>query len=309
MTRAAVRLGAGIAAALVAACEMPRPFGRDVTGAPDVGLPGSSTEVLCIAPVPALSPAMAAALRGALADELVRREVLAAPADPCPPTGPRILAWEAAPAADGVAALMFSRPAQNGRPVPPVALTVPEDAPDTAPRWALALADRLGYRPPRTPSAISPLDTLMGRTPSRAPAAAAEAPRPQADKVFVDLVEGAGTDGNTLLRFAMIGHLRRAGLQPVVKAEDKAPWAVKGDVEVGEAKAIGTAEVRRVRIVWTVKDAEGRPLGTLEQANTVPAATLARAWGPAAEAVAAAAAPGVAATIDKARAARDAGAR
>lgn len=308
MTGAALRLGVLAATALLVACEMPRPFGREVTGAPEIGVPAASIEVLCVAAIPGLSPTMASALRSALADELVRREVLAAPADPCPTATPQILAWEASPAANGVAQLMVSRPPRNGRPVPPIAITLPADAPETAPRWALVLADRLDYRPPRVPSAVSPLDTLMGRTPARGglPPPPTETPRPQGEKVFVELVEGAGSDGNTLLRFAMIGHLRRAGLQPVVKAEDKAPWAVKGEVDLSEPKALGGAEVRRVRIVWTIKDAEGQSLGTLEQANTVPAATLARAWGPAAEAVAAAAAPGIAATIDKARAAHDA---
>lgn len=308
MNRAAPWLGALATAALLAACEMPRPFGRDVTGAPDLGVPSASIEVLCIAAIPGLSPAMSGALRGALADELVRREVLAAPADPCPAATPQILAWEAAPPANGVVQVMFSRPPRNGRTVPPIAVSLPADAPETAPRWALMLADRLDYRPPRVPSAVSPLDTLMGRPPARGglPPPAAEAPRPQGEKVLVELVEGAGGDGNTLLRFAMIGHLRRAGLQPVVKDGESAPWSVKGEVELGEPKTLGNAEVRRVRIVWTVKDAKGQSLGTLEQANTVPAAMLVRAWGQAAEAVAAAAAPGIAATIDKARAARDA---
>ncbi|SBW03818.1 exported hypothetical protein [uncultured Alphaproteobacteria bacterium] len=304
------RLGVLAAAALVAACETPRPFGRDVTGEPEVGLPQTSAEVLCISAFPALSPEMAAALRGALADELVRREILAAPADPCPAAAPQILAWLAAPPENGVAPLMISRPPRDGRAMPPIMVALPLDAPEAAPRWALTLADRLGYRPPRVPSTVSPLETLMGRAPARGGLPPpADAPKPQMEKVFVDLVDGAGSDGNTLLRFAMIGHLRRAGMQPVVKAEDGAPWAVKGTVDVGPARTIGTAEVRRIAIVWTVKDADGRTLGTFEQGNTVPAAALARAWGAAAEAIAAAAAPGIAATIDKARAARDAGTR
>ena len=151
MNRTAVRLGAFATAALLAACDMPRPFGREVAGPIDIGAPQESAEVLCISAVPALSPQMAAALRGALADELVRREVLAAPADPCPTASPQILAWEAGAAGNGVAALMFSRPPRNGRPVPPIALTLPQDSPETAARWALTLADRLGYRPPRIP--------------------------------------------------------------------------------------------------------------------------------------------------------------
>lgn len=283
------------------ACEMPRPFDHTKTGA-EIAAP--SVSVLCVAHFPGLPPALSDALRTSLADELVRREVLAVADDDCPPATPRILAWEAEAPPPGAVRLMLSRPPINGRPVPPAPVTLPvpeaELWPEAAARWAMMIADRLGYRPPAVPSARSPMD--FAATPGAPAAAKTEAPA--AEKVLVDLVDGAGVDGNTMLRFAMIGHLRRAGFQPVVKAEDGARFAVKGTVDVGEPKVVGTAEVRRVRIVWAVRDAAGAELAQLEQANTVPAASLPRAWAQAADLVAAAAAPGIADAVMRARAAQ-----
>lgn len=291
-----------LAGLLAAACDMPRPFDHTRTGEAELPVPAST--LLCVSPFPALPPELAQTLRGALADELVRREVLAVASDACPPATPRILAWEAAPPADDVVALMLSRPPANGRIMPPVAvsLPVPEPGlwPEAAARWSMMIADRLGYRPPATPSARSPLD--LASRPGAPPAADSATPAPTAEKILVELVDGAGIDGNTLLRFAMIGHLRRAGFKPVVKTEDAARFAVKGDVDVSEPQIQGTAEVRKVRVVWTVKDAAGKTLSTLEQANALPAATLARSWGRAADLIAAAAAPGIADTVMRARA-------
>ena len=293
-----------LAGLLAAACSTPRPFDHTSTGLAEISAPGDT--LLCVSAFPALPPELAATLRGALADELVRREVLAVASDACPPATPRILAWDTHSADPGIAALMLSRPPKGGRTVPPVAVSLPVPAPalwdEASARWAMMIADRLGYRPPAIPSARSPLD-LAGRL-SAPPAAAPDpaTPAPSAEKILVELVDGAGGDGNTLLRFAMIGHLRRAGFHPVVKADDAARFAVKGNVEIGEPQIQGTTEVRKVRIVWTVKDANGKTLSTLEQANAIPAATLARAWGRAADLIAAAAAPGIADTVMRARA-------
>lgn len=295
-----------VAGLLAAACSMPRPFDHTNTGEEELASP--VTPLLCVAPFPALPPELAETLRGALADELVRREVLAVASDDCPPATPRILAWETPSQTEGTVSLMLSRPPKAGRAIPPVGITLPVPEPElwqeASARWAMLIADRLGYRVPAIPSARSPLDLAPGGRLGAPPAAAAapETPAPAAEKILVELVDGAGGDGNTLLRFAMIGHLRRAGFQPVVKAEDGARFAVKGDVTLGDPQMQGTMEVRKVRIVWTVKDAKGKPLGTLEQANALPAASLARAWGKAADLIAAAAAPGIADTVMRARA-------
>ncbi|MGE4529390.1 MAG: hypothetical protein AB7D00_13575, partial [Rhodospirillaceae bacterium] len=150
----------------------------------------------------------------------------------------------------------------------------------------------------RSPHAgIAPLSS------SRAPAPPPVPARSAGEAVFVAPVMGATGNGNTLMRFAMLGHLRRAGLAP--SADDKngdAP-VVQGRIDIGPVRTgDGGAEVRRVRIVWSVTDEKGRALGSLVQANDVPAAGLDRVWGQAADAVASAAAGEVAEILRRARA-------
>lgn len=304
MTRAA-RIPAALILFGLAACEVPHPFERGRPGEGELGAP--DTPVLCVAPIPGLPSELERALRDALAEELVRREYLALAADPCPPDAPRILSWESS--ADGASRLMFSRPA-GGKPFAPVAvgLASPADPalwPETASRWATMLADRLEFFPPSTRSVRAPFESLLDRRPSPAappPPRAAAIDDP--DRIFVETVEGASGDGNTLLRFAMLGHLRRFGLKPEAEAAARAnaPYQVKGRVDIGPPRGEdGAPPLRRVRIVWTVSDAKGRTLGALEQANEVPAAGLDRAWGQAADAVAAAAAGGIAQILRQAR--------
>jgi hypothetical protein len=295
-----------VALAELAACDIERPFER-AWGEGELNAP--ETTILCVAPIADLPPALAEALRTALAEELVKRETLANAADPCPPTAPRILSWTVE-ADNGQAPplLMFSRPTGT-RPVPPLAisLTAPDDPAqwtETAERWATMLADRLGYFPPAVRSVRAPFDLSFRRSATPPPLAPVAADDPA--RVFVDTVDGATGDGNTLLRFAMLGHLRRFGLKPEAETAARAssPYFVKGRVDIGEARTVeGSPPLRRVRIVWSVSDAKGRVLGSLEQANDIPAAALDRAWGQAADAVAAAAADKIAEILRLARAA------
>ncbi len=304
MSRAA-RIAAALILLGLAACEVPHPFERGRPGEGELGAPDAP--ILCVAPVPGLPSELERALRDALAEELVRREYLALAADPCPPDAPRILAWESS--ANGVSRLMFSRPA-GGRPFAPVAIDLAPPAdpalwPEAASRWAAMLADRLEFFSPAVRSVRAPFETLLDRRPPPAapsPPRAATADDP--DRIFVETVEGASGDGNTLLRFAMLGHLRRFGLKPEAEAtRADAPYQVKGRVDIGPPRGEdGAPPLRRVRIVWTVSDAKGRTLGALEQANEVPAAGLDRAWGQAADAVVAAAAGGIAQILRQARA-------
>ncbi|WP_337996856.1 hypothetical protein [Oleispirillum naphthae] len=295
-------LAAGALAAL-AACSTPRPFERPSGSDGELGLP--EAEVLCVPAFPLLPPEPGQALRAALAEELVKREVLASAAAACPPGAPRILVWEA-PRRDGDAApprLMLSRPPAAGRPYPPAIVALPPAAglrPDVAARGAATLADRLGYLPPARPSVRSPLAGLAPLSRSPAPAAP---PAPADETAFVAPVMGATGNGNTLMRFAMLGHLRRAGLAASAEGEGGDAPVVQGRVDIGPVRAAddGT-QVRRVRIVWSVTDAKGRALGSLVQANDVPALGLDRVWGQAADAVAAAAAGEIAEILRRARA-------
>ncbi len=308
MTPAARALAALLILTGLAACDIPLPFERVRAGEGELDAP--ETPILCIAPIPGLPTALDKTLRTALATELVTRETLADATEPCPPTAPRILSWTV-PTTDSADAprLMFSRPAGN-RPLPPIAVTLPVPAdpaqwPDQASRWATMLANRLGYFPPAVRSARAPFESLIKQAPP--PAASPPRATDPADpsRVFVDIVEGATGDGNTLLRFAMLGHLRRFGLKPEAEgtARDSAPYVIKGRVDIGEPRAVEAAPpIRRVRIVWTVSNAKGRSLGGLGQVNDVPAAALDHAWGQAADAIAAAAAGGIAEILRRAHA-------
>ncbi len=305
MKRAARALAfCGLAA--LAACDVGHPFERLAGSEGELGAP--PIPVLCVDPIPGLPADLARNLRDALADELVRREHLATADDSCPPGSPRIMSWQVS--ANGTSRLMFSRPA-NGRANAPVTVAIDPPAdparwPETAQRWALLLADRLDFQPPTVRSVRAPFDSLLDARARPAPPAAAPAPVAADDpgRIFVETVDGATGDGNTLLRFAMVGYLRRAGLKPEAEAAARAtaPYLVKGRVDIGAPRGeTGGPKLRRVRIVWTVSDAKGRSLGTLEQANDVPAESLNRIWGQAADAVAAAAAGAIADVVRQAR--------
>lgn len=301
-------LAAGAILAL-AACSVPHPFERPSADEGWIGQPEAG--VLCIPAFPLLPPELGEALRSALAEELINREVLASAEAACQPGAPRILVWEAPHREDDTAPprLVLSRPPQAGRSFAPVvvALTPPVDParwPDAAARWAAMLADRLNYLPPARPSVRSPLAGIAPLSQTR-PAAPPPAPaKPAGEAVFVSPVMGATGNGNTLLRFAMLGHLRRAGLAPSAEGESHDAPVVQGRVDIGPPRTAptGDAQVRRVRIVWSVTDATGRALGSLVQANDVPAADLDRIWGQAADAVAAAAAGEIAEILRRARA-------
>ncbi|MGE4529667.1 MAG: hypothetical protein AB7D00_14980, partial [Rhodospirillaceae bacterium] len=216
MIRRSLATGALLA---LAACSVPHPFERPSSGEGELAQPEAG--VLCVPAFPLLPPELGTALREALAEELVKREVLASAAAACPPGAPRILVWEA-PHREGAAAaprLMLSRPPLAGRPHPPAIVTLPPPVdparwPDAATRWAAMLADRLGYLPPARPSVRSPLAGIAPLSSSRAPAPPPVPARSAGEAVFVAPVMGATGNGNTLLRFAMLGHLRRAGLAP-----------------------------------------------------------------------------------------------
>jgi hypothetical protein len=305
MSRAARTLAfCGLAG--LAACDVAHPFER-LGSEGELGAP--PIPVLCVEPIPHLPAPLAQALRAALAEELVRREYLAAATDPCPSGSPRIMAWETT--TDGIPRLTFSRPSEGRANTPiTVSLEAPADPalwPDTAERWAAYLAERLRFFPPAVRSVREPFENLLDARlkPTASPVAPVPVAADHPDRIFVETVEGATGDGNTLLRFAMLGYLRRTGLKPDTEAatRDGAPYLVKGRVDIGPPRGEKNApKLRRVRIVWTVSDAKGRTLGSLEQANDIPAESLDRIWGQAADAVAAAAAGGIAEMVRQARA-------
>ena len=297
-------------------CELPQPFAHDEDSPPP--LAAAQGRVLCIASVPGFPAGLGTAFRLALADELVKREVLATAAEPCLPGSPRLGATAVAGDAGGASLIWMRAPAAGFLPRT-VIYAFPADEPldwtATVQGWAAMTAERLGYAIPVHRSARSPLaDILDPGTAEPAPAVrqAAVPPRapappeviPPARRIWVEGVEGAPGNGNVSLRFAMMGHLRRLGLTPEIKAEPlpgqgKAATRVKGVVKVDPPRDMAGRSMQKVLIVWTVGDTQGKNLGTLEQEADLPAGSLDRAWGMTADAAAGAAAKGVAEIVAK----------
>lgn len=291
----------GVLAALaVGGCDVPHPFQHDEDAATTI--PQSKGGVLCIAPIPGLPDGLEKDLRGALADELVSREYLATAADGCPP--PRLISWIGEETEPSAVVLAWNRPAPPNSPdaTATVSLSVPADEtvwPDAAKRWAKSLADRLSFPPPKRRSVRQPGDLFLDRP-------GIDPTNMDMTRVFVSAVTGASGDGNLMLRFAMIGHLRKMGYDPETEgspSDTPAPYKVTARVRIDAPRQNETGDqVQRVRITWDVDKANGENLGSIDQANDVPKAALDRGWGAVADAASAAAAGTVADLMNQDRA-------
>ncbi len=129
-----------------------------------------------------------------------------------------------------------------------------------------------------------------------------EPPRPAAlaePLLAVGAVTGAPGDGGRALTRAMDYALRQAHVALAEKAEDKESFVLTGKVELSPA----AAGQQQVKVSWALLRPDGGEIGHIDQQNAVPAGSLDGPWGDIAFAVASAAAPGVAALIEKAKAA------
>jgi len=124
----------------------------------------------------------------------------------------------------------------------------------------------------------------------------AEAAEP---RLAIQAVNGAPGDGDRALARAIGGALRRAHVSLVEKPADQASFVLAGTVAVSPPQA----GKQQVSVRWALFRPDGKEIGKIDQQNAVPAGSLDHAWGDIAYAVAEAAAPGVAALIEKARAA------
>jgi hypothetical protein len=115
----------------------------------------------------------------------------------------------------------------------------------------------------------------------------------------VRAVVGAPGDGGRALTRAMDYALRRAHVALADKAEDKESFVLTGKVELSPVEA----GQQQVKVSWALLRPDGGEIGRIDQQNAVPAGSLDGPWGDIAFAVASAAAPGVAALIEKAKAA------
>ncbi|HEV2549343.1 MAG TPA: hypothetical protein VGU20_18525 [Stellaceae bacterium] len=118
-------------------------------------------------------------------------------------------------------------------------------------------------------------------------------------RLAIQAVSGAPGDGDRALARAIDGALRRVHVPLVEKPADQASFVLAGTVAVSPPQG----GKQQVSVRWALLRPDGKEIGKIDQQNAVPAGSLDHAWGDIAYAVAEAAAPGVAALIEKAKAA------
>lgn len=118
-------------------------------------------------------------------------------------------------------------------------------------------------------------------------------------RLAIQAVNGAPGDGDRALARAIDNALRRVHVPLVEKPADQASFVLAGTVAVSPPQG----GKQQVSVRWALLRPDGKEIGKIDQQNAVPAGSLDQAWGDIAYAVAEAAAPGVAALIEKARAA------
>ncbi len=138
--------------------------------------------------------------------------------------------------------------------------------------------------------------TVDGATEAAIPAEAAA--------FYFQGVSGAPGDGNVSLARAMAAILKRAGV-PMAESQDTATHILAGTVQT-ETREPG---VSLVSIVWQVSARDGTEVGTVSQRNPVKTAAIAERWGELANIVADAAIDGVLDAFDSAARPPDTGAK
>ena len=267
-------------AVLPAACQpLPHPFADDRPPAALLRVPDSTG--VSIAPIVGEPAAVAAKLRQAVAQALLKHEI---------------------PASNKTASLrsyhLYGRVARSrphkgratvtalwrlydaaGRTVAERKVQLAAKASD----WQSAAADPIARLARLSADALAPL-LLDKATPAAAPPAREE----EGVRVAVGRITGAPGDGANALATAVAAVLRRQNVR-IVAADSKADLYIDGTVAVGPAK--GTQQ--HVKIVWHVRRAGGGEIGTVGQENEVPRGRLDGAWGDIAYSVAIAAGDGL----------------
>lgn len=101
--------------------------------------------------------------------------------------------------------------------------------------------------------------------------------------LWVDPVEGAGAEGNAVLRQTLMLKLKAAGIEVLDGAgADPNALAIGGRVEIRSLNR--TTDL--VAIVWRLTDASRHEIGAITQENGVPAGTIRKSWLSAAPAIA-----------------------
>ena len=256
---------------LLAACQsLPHPFAGD-RPPPDSPLlsPRDSAGVLVLPAAGAPAP-LAAQLAEAMAAALRDREI------PASTQGRNKGSYE-------LLAVARDEPIASGSSVPVV-------------DWELRAADgrSLGHV-----SAEGDAADTAAAAPGIARLLQDEPPAMAADRtIALRPVTGAPGDGGRALTRAMDDALRRAHVALAERPGEES-LVLTGTVALSPP----AAGQQQVKVHWALLDADGREIGRVDQENAVPAGSLDGAWGDVAYAVANAAAPGVAALVERAKAA------
>jgi len=306
----------------LSACDTPKPFKGTLTELVPTVRPSGS--IICIAPIRDIPKTVSDSLSNALADELIDREYLAIPRSDCSKDEFWIRsAPQSTPAEKTKQGTTYVWTAAAS-PSLQHSLTInPQDTPyseQTLKKLAKDIADHLGYPPPKQSSVRSPYDLpdgtnalLRAKTKLTSEANPSQNEAKAKDKqqtkdapirVYVKLGKGANGEGNLLLRYSMLGYLRRAGYEVTLDANDKAPYQIQAITTVSEPRIIrgknkGETQVQNVKIVWKITDLSGKRLGEMELVNDLPAGLLPKAWRQAADIVAASSLDGIVQVIDQ----------
>lgn len=269
----------GLAAALAACGELPRPFQpEDKIANRLLALPDGLGVV--VRPVDGLPEAMSAEFAEALADSLRRENVPATTKQGS--VGSFIV--------DGI-----TEAGPNGVPQARLVLVDPRGRPVKEQVVPLGASVQSGQGMDFTAAARA---TATAFAAALQPAAVAPPARPM---VRIGAVAGAPGDGGTALVRALDYALRRSGVK-MAPTEDAESLIVRGQVTIVPKGP----KVRAIEIVWTVLAPDGAELGQVQQGNEVPTEFVERGWGELASAVAEGAAEGIADLIDRAPAAKPA---
>jgi len=268
------------AAALVAACQpLPHPFANDRPPADLVKV--GNTASVSIAPVEGEPEEAAAKLAGAMADALLKRDIVASEKTMSLGSyqlyGRLIEAKPKGEAATVTAMWRLYDP--DGRSVGERSAEAEAKPGD----WAAASEQPIEQLAQRSAEALAPL--LVEEGPADKPGKGEEERR---IRIAIKGITGAPGDGGEALATAVAAVLKG---QNLAIAEDggKADLVLSGEVEVTAAKP----KTQHVKIIWRVSRTDGGEVGTVAQENDVPKGQLDGPWGDVAYSVAVAAGDGL----------------
>lgn len=269
----------GIAAALAACGELPRPFQpEDKIDNRLLALPDSLGVV--VRPIDGLPEPMAAALAEAVAESLRHENVPATTKQGN--AGSFIVDGTTMVGPNGVPTARFVLLDPRGTPVKEQ--LVPLDK-------SVQTSQGVDFTATARTAATAFAAALQ-------PAAVAPPARPT---VRIGAVTGAPGQGGVTLARALDYALRHTGVKMAATENDES-LVVSGHVTIVSK----SPKLRAIDIVWTVLAPDGTELGKVEQANEVPSDFVDHAWGELASAVAEGAAEGITDLIDRAPAAKPA---